>query len=305
MKTFRDYLFSRHQSNATVALHEDSVYQFIGWCEDENIEPKHATYSEILSYIKHLKKRGLKQRTVKMHLSALNHYFKWVIETGLRSDHPTAGIEIKGIQRKFLYHILPMVELEAIYPKFIHRENVDLTHLKIWEIQQYYARRVQQVVYGLMIWQGLEVGELKRLTIRDLKLREGTIYIAPSRRSNERTLKLQSIQIMDLMDYLHTVRPWYQHTNPKPTENLFISRNGGEWGNSFMAYTLGFLNQCNPVITSLKQIHASVIVYWLKTNNLRQAQHMAGHRYVSSTEAYLVNDLEDLQEDIAKFHPMG
>ena len=32
---------------------------------------------------------------------------------------------------------------------------------------------------------------------------------------------------------------------------------------------------------------------------------MAGHRFVSSTEAYLVNDIDDLKEDIAKFHPIG
>jgi integrase/recombinase XerD len=32
---------------------------------------------------------------------------------------------------------------------------------------------------------------------------------------------------------------------------------------------------------------------------------MAGHRYVSSTEAYLVNDMDDLQEDINKYHPIG
>jgi hypothetical protein len=32
-------------------------------------------------------------------------------------------------------------------------------------------------------------------------------------------------------------------------------------------------------------------------------QYMAGHRYVSSTENYLVNDIEDLQDDITKYHP--
>ena len=32
---------------------------------------------------------------------------------------------------------------------------------------------------------------------------------------------------------------------------------------------------------------------------------MAGHRYVSSTESYFANQMEDLQTDIDKFHPMG
>jgi len=30
---------------------------------------------------------------------------------------------------------------------------------------------------------------------------------------------------------------------------------------------------------------------------------MAGHRYVSSTEAYLVNQMEDLRADIDEFYP--
>ena len=36
------------------------------------------------------------------------------------------------------------------------------------------------------------------------------------------------------------------------------------------------------------------------TNNPYQVQYLAGHRYVSSTEVYRVNDLE---ENIAKYHP--
>ena len=58
-------------------------------------------------------------------------------------------------------------------------------------------------------------------------------------------------------------------------------------------------------IENLKQIRASVITGWLKVYNLREVQYFAGHRYVSSTESYLINDLEDLKEDINKYHPMG
>jgi len=31
---------------------------------------------------------------------------------------------------------------------------------------------------------------------------------------------------------------------------------------------------------------------------------MASHRFISSTKAYLINDIEDLQEDINKYHPI-
>ena len=54
---------------------------------------------------------------------------------------------------------------------------------------------------------------------------------------------------------------------------------------------------------SFKQVRASVITYWLKTEGLRKTQYLAGHRYISSTEKYLPNNLEGLIDDIAKFNP--
>jgi phage regulator Rha-like protein len=42
---------------------------------------------------------------------------------------------------------------------------------------------------------------------------------------------------------------------------------------------------------SAKQLRASVIVKWLKIYNLRKVQYMAGHRYISATEAYRQNEI--------------
>ena len=61
----------------------------------------------------------------------------------------------------------------------------------------------------------------------------------------------------------------------------------------------------NPRLTNIKQLRASVITHWLKLYNLREVQYRAGHRFVSSTESYLVNDIEDLLEDVIKYHPIG
>ena len=64
------------------------------------------------------------------------------------------------------------------------------------------------------------------------------------------------------------------------------------------------INQQNPKVIALNQLRTSVITHWLKLYNLRQVQNLCGHRYVSSTEGYLVNDLEDLSEEIEKYHPI-
>jgi len=65
------------------------------------------------------------------------------------------------------------------------------------------------------------------------------------------------------------------------------------------------IQKTNPEIQSPKQIRARVITWWLKNYNLRQVQYMAGHKYVSSTERYQLNNLDRLQKKIEKYHPLS
>ena len=64
------------------------------------------------------------------------------------------------------------------------------------------------------------------------------------------------------------------------------------------------LRQLNPGIINAQQIRSSVLTHWLKKNSLREVQYMAGHKYVSSTERYQVNNLDDLQNELGRHHPM-
>lgn len=61
----------------------------------------------------------------------------------------------------------------------------------------------------------------------------------------------------------------------------------------------------NPVVTNALHLRGSIILAWLKLYSKRQVQYMAGHKYTSSTEKYAVQEIEDLQEAMAKCHPFG
>ena len=65
------------------------------------------------------------------------------------------------------------------------------------------------------------------------------------------------------------------------------------------------LKKTNHKVTNANQIRASVITNWLKQYNLRQVQYLAGHRYISSTERYLEDDLENLHDMVNNFHPIN
>jgi len=53
------------------------------------------------------------------------------------------------------------------------------------------------------------------------------------------------------------------------------------------------------------QLRQSVISHWIKLYDIRQAQYMTGHKWVSSTERYQADNLEDLQRELEKHHPLG
>ena len=165
---------------------------------------------------------------------------------------------------------------------------------------------------SLLINQGLTTPEVANLTLKDLKLKDGNIYIAGSRKSNERTLELKSNQIIELMEYQYTTRNELLKYQKEETDLLFLStpiagklQATGNGELQIWKSLIKDIRKYNPKLINFKQVRTSVITHWLKQYNLRQVQYMAGHRYVSSTEAYLVNQTEDLQADIDQFHPIG
>jgi integrase/recombinase XerD len=298
LKTYKQYLQSKGQSNSTVKTNTKNLLNFITWADGENIEIETAEHREILSYIKHLQKRGIKQRTIKSYLISISHYNHWQIKQGHRKTNPVKKIKLKGIEPSNLHEILTKQELETLYNQYLqsHPEQSRRTPTEV--------QKRNKIIIGLLIYQGLGTGELANLEQADIKLREAQIYIAGGRRSNERTLKLESTQILDLMEYKLQIENKEPQNELKELQKLIQSTGTSTKIHNLLTGLMKQLTNQNPKVTSIKQLRASVIVNWLKHYNLRETQYRAGHRYVSSTENYQINNLEELQEDITKYHPL-
>jgi len=110
---------------------------------------------------------------------------------------------------------------------------------------------------------------------------------------------------MDLYEYILQARQDILKETGEQTNQLIITTTGkastiSNLVNSFLRP----LKAQNKTLLNAKQIRASVITKWLKQYNLREAQYLAGHRYISTTESYLQNDVEGLIEEINQFHPL-
>lgn len=148
-----------------------------------------------------------------------------------------------------------------------------------------------------VIWQGLHSGELEKLEVTHINLNEGIIYIPSTSRSNNRELKLSTQQILTLYTYIHGGAR--DRLKPKADELLAGNQH------NIMHLLMEELKGINPQIQNAAHIRASVILYWLKQHNKRQVQYMAGHKSITSTEKYAVQELETLTDQLSKHHPFG
>jgi len=244
-----------------------------------------------------------------MRLGVINLFFDYQVENQIRADQPTRHIKIRGAHTVKLTPILKREQLESIYTGYEVPTEQDPRNNRNWFTAYRLSKQRNKVILSLLINQGLTTPEVVKLQVNDLKLREGTIYIAGTRKSNERTLELKSSQIMDLMEYTYQIRSkLLNYQKDQGCQNLFlptpvVGKNTA--GNSLEIFKRlsEEIKEKHPQVINLRQIRTSVITHWLKLHNLRKAQYMAGHRYVSTTERYLLNQTEDLQKDVDEFHP--
>lgn len=290
--SFKKYLLQKGYSLQTIKSFEVVITKYLKWLEKENIEDVAVSYNDIVHYIQKLR-NTVKQRTIQSETNSIKHYYNYLKELDLVKENPTLNIAVKGVKRKILYNTLNKQELEKLYNDYRNIKNDSL------------AKKRNEIIVSLLVYQGLNSTELGRLTTTDLKLREGKIFINGTRRSNERTLKLESHQILDFMEYQLKTRAEILSETQKETDLLFTSFGRSTKFNNIISKLLPQLKKLNKKVKSVHQIRTSVITHWLKNYNLREVQYFAGHRYVSSTEAYLINDLDDLQEEIGKYHPIG
>jgi integrase/recombinase XerD len=282
---FKEYLQSKKLSTATVKIYTKSIERFLKWCDAETITTTAFNYNDLLEFMRWCHAKGITKRSVHNILCVVRHYCNYLIDEGQRNDNPAAGIFIKGLVRKLPTNLLSMEEMEELFKQYNLQLHVDAS---------------KKIMFGLMVYQGLTVGELMRLQSHHFKLNEGKIFIQSTPRSNERLLHLQAIQIPAIQNYLSSNKFKEGSVFIEPIKKEVSERNV----NNRVKYMFDQLKKLNPKVINAKQIRSSVITFWLRQNNLRQVQYMAGHKYVSSTERYQVNNLDDLQNELKNHHPM-
>lgn len=296
---FSNYLKSKKFANDTIRMYKNYTSEFITLLKENNLNPEEAKYTDILDFIEVLKEKGKSIRNINCHLLALRHYYNSLNI----NKNPAEGVILKGTTRNIPTNLLEEKELTELYETYRIYDNRD---------------KRNKIILGLIIYQAVTTEELHKLKPEHILLKKGKIIIPPGKRSNQRTLKLEPHQIIELHEYINEIRPEIIKNINKPpgrkpdkinteqiNKQLFISSNGNTNIKNSLLHLFAALKKKYPYIKHGKQIRMSVITNKLKTMNLRQVQYFAGHKWVSSTERYKLENIEDLKKDVEKYHPLN
>lgn len=287
--TFFTWLLHKGLAPRSCKDHQENLHRFEQWAKQEHYSGIDGLcYRELLGYAQHLKSQPLSIATVNIRLNSITKYYEYIKEQGIRDDNPARGLRIKRLGKRVIKDVLNMEQMEALYIKYTQKQKIRENN------KAQHGRNC--VVLGMMIWQGVHSGELKKMETKDVDLTAGTIHIPATSRSNSRTIQLQPRQIIAMHAYLNGIREQLH-----PEENELIPGNTY----SIINWLVRDLQRTQPGIKNSQHIRVSVIMHWIKQHKIRQVQYLCGHKHISSTERYREEDLENLQKQLNKYHPFG
>jgi integrase/recombinase XerD len=288
MLSVEDFLRGRFRPT-TVTRYLRALHVFQEALGEDNA--RHARYHQVMDHIGTLRTRKLGAAHISVELAGLKTYFRFLVKTGVRMDDPTRHIFLKD-QRA------TDVQFQDLFSK----EELELLLQRPTRYGILQWRN--KLAISLYIYQGLVTGELPRLTVKDIDLDRGTIFVRASAKHCSRLLPLHANQVVFIERYLTFDRPSLLRSD---TDMLFLSNRGtptkGEDFHHLIESARGLFpgRLLNPIT-----VRESVIVNLFREGkDIRDVQLFAGHYYASTTERYQPTDLSKLEGALERFHPLA
>lgn len=254
--------------------------------------PAKISHQNIMDYIELVRKTNCPQSVHKI-LQAIKKYFEYLQETGKVKHNPAKIIRIKdGKENPIqLQELLTEKELQKLLEPREERYPI--------------LTKRNQIIISLLVNQALLVGDIERLKIEDLDLKEAKIKVQKTGITNERILELKAEQILLFYQYLQEERAKLETFRTEKENYFLLGKLGTKTTKEDINYLVStYQKQFTKRLTSTR-IRQSVIKLKLDNGeNLRKVQYFAGHKHADTTEKYKETGINALQTAINQFHPI-
>ena len=291
----------RRYSPRTVTLYREALEDFAAWGGD--LIP-----SRIREYEAHLMERGLKPRTVHLHMSALSGYCNFLMKEGVLSSNPARGVKRPKMEKRLpeYYTEKSMAEyLEASAHSAGKEELEVLQSLKPGEklADELYNRRLRRLIISLLYATGIRRAELIGLQLRSVDSARQTLRVR-GKGDKMREIPLIPSVLEEISLYLHAAKsmeldfapesPLLRTEKGKPLYPAFVDRAVKTELDGY-----GITGRKSPHVLR----HSLATALLDEGADLNAIKEMLGHSSLAATEVYTHNSIERLKAQYMNAHP--
>jgi integrase/recombinase XerD len=294
IKSFLAYLkIEKGLAALTVSAYESDLVQFAEFLEGRRRDLVRATREDVRAFLSHLFSHAVKDRSVARKLSALKHFYKYLLLDRVVKHDPTLEIDSPR-QWKILPKSLAGSEIESMLKAVQQPAAAGDSRVAAAIAQR--DRAMLEVLYAA----GLRVSELVNLKLEDLKLEMGHALVR-GKGDKERIVPLGRAAQDAISSYLAESRAILLNGRVSPV--LFVRRGGGRLTRQ-RVWQMVKLASASTRHASPHTLRHSCATHMVENGaDLRTVQTILGHADISTSQVYTHVALDRLKNVYRAYHP--
>jgi integrase/recombinase XerD len=291
VKNFLDYLkIEKGLAEMTISSYESDLIQFAEFLEHRRRGLLQARREDVRAFLSQLFSNDVKDRSVARKLSALRHFYKYLLLDRMVQHDPTLEIDSPR-QWKVLPKSLAGSEIDSMLKAVESRNGLGLSTALSQR-----DRAMLETLYA----SGLRVSELINIKLEDLKLELGHVLVR-GKGDKERLVPLGRAAQGAIRDYMAQAR--VALLNGRVSSLLFVRRGGNRLTRQ-RAWQMVNAASASGRHASPHTLRHSCATHMVENGaDLRTVQTILGHADISTTQVYTHVALDRLKNVYRNYHP--
>jgi integrase/recombinase XerD len=293
VKSFLDYLrVEKGLAPLTVSSYQSDLIQFAEFLAARRRTLLQARREDVRGFLSQLFANDVKDRSVARKLSALRHFYKYLLLDRLIKHDPTLEIDSPR-QWKVLPKSLATAEIDSMLESAGRagdsKSSAALAQRDLAIVETLYAG-------------GLRVSEVINLKVEDLKLEMGYLLVR-GKGDKERIVPIGKAAQDGIRAYIEDGREAL--LNGRVSAMLFVRRGGGRLTRQRVWQMVKAASAAGRHASPHMLRHSCATHMVAKGADLRTVQTILGHADISTSQIYTHVALDRLKSVYREFHPRG
>jgi len=295
IRPFLDYLkVEKGLAPLSVAAYHSDLTQFAQFLRARRRKLIDARREDVRAFLSQLFANDVRDRSVARKLSALRHFYKYLLMDRLIRHDPTLEIDSPR-QWKVLPKALASSEIDDLLSSKQTQQTAASDPNPALALRD---RAILEVLYAA----GLRVSEVINVKLEDLKLEMGHMLVR-GKGDKERLVPVGRAAQQALRTYLEQGRPVLLHGKVSPA--LFVGRRGSGLSRQ-RVWQMVKAASASGRHASPHMLRHSLATHMVENGaDLRTVQTILGHADIATTQVYTHVALDRLKSVHRNFHPRG